>query len=276
MFEHIVTPLVGLNQAVLKLMDDIEGPYNGWMEHTIVCLVDEVQVGKLSKARSTSAKLKSWITEPQLSINAKYLNAKNVDSHLNWIFASNMPDPVLVEEGDRRFNVGNYQGEKIKLTSEDIAAIHEELGAFLHYLQELEIDRQAVRTPIKTQARDDLIDLNRPAVDIAIRAILKGDLAFLEGQLPHDESMLPVSQQFMLDNYKVVLSQWRKDAETGQKIVTREQLQVALQYMVGDLPESPNKFTSFLRHHRVKTDRVWYDGKARYGVKVKWVLPKAE
>lgn len=270
LFEHVITPLVGYKQATLKLMDELEGSYNGWMEHTIACMVDEVQIGSLAKARTVSAKLKSWITEPQISVNEKYRNTKNVNSYMNWIFASNMPDPVLIEEGDRRFNVGNYQPTKIGLTAGDIDSIAEELPAFLAFLQAFPIDYTRVRTVLKTVARDELIEMNRTAVDVAIDAIKRGDLGWLESQLPTDDSILPITQQFKADGYRAVLERWKKDAVEGVKNVTRDQLQAVLQYVVGDLPESPNKFTSYLKHRRVVMGKVWYDDKAQVGLKVEW------
>jgi hypothetical protein len=45
-----------------------------------------------------------------------------------------------------------------------------------------------------------------------------------------------------------------------------------LQYVVGDLPESPNKFTSYLKHRRVVMSKVWYDDKAQVGMRVEWKL----
>lgn len=274
LFEHVISPLVGYKQATLKLMDSLEDQYNGWMEHTLVCMVDEVQIGKLSKARAASGKLKSWITEPQISVNEKYRQAKQANSFMNWIFASNCADPVYVEEGDRRFNVANYQPEKIEIDESDVDAIAEELPCFLAHLQAWPVDAKAVRTPIRTKARDDLIELSKPAVDVAIRAIQAGNLEWLTAQLPHDEALVSAKQRFALDNYLHVLGRWEEDAKNGVKVVTRDQIQVVLQYVVGDIPDSPNKFTSFLKHHRVTTERVWYDNKSQYGIKVKWQAAK--
>jgi hypothetical protein len=177
----------------------------------------------------------------------------------------------LVEEGDRRHNVANYQPNKISIAAADIVAIEAELPSFLYALQQHPIDDLAVRTAAKTQAREDLIDLCRPAIDVALRAIKDGNLGWLRGQLPSDESLLPLSQRVKMDTYKSVLDQWEKDAVNGVKCLTRDQMIAALQYVVGDVPESPNKFTSLLKHHRTITEKIWYDNKAQMGIKVKWV-----
>ena len=38
------------------------------------------------------------------------------------------------------------------------------------------------------------------------------------------------------------------------------------EYTCGKIPESPNKFTSLLKHHRIHTKKVWCDDKAVHGV----------
>jgi hypothetical protein len=43
------------------------------------------------------------------------------------------------------------------------------------------------------------------------------------------------------------------------------------QYRVGkEVPESPNKFTSFLKHHRIYTKRIRVGNRTMYGINVEW------
>jgi hypothetical protein len=42
-----------------------------------------------------------------------YSEPYNAPNYANFIFASNMPDPVVVPPTDRRFHVGTFQPEKL-------------------------------------------------------------------------------------------------------------------------------------------------------------------
>ncbi len=48
----------------------------------------------------------------------------------------------------------------------------------------------------------------------------------------------------------------RADALTGKAGIARDELRTIYEYTVGKIPESPNKFTSLLKHHRIHTKKV--------------------
>lgn len=60
------------------------------------------------------------------------------------------------------------------------------------------------------------------------------------------------------------------DRNTGECNVHREDLRTLFDFCVGKMPESPHKFTSLLKHHRIHISKVWYDGRTVNGIKVKW------
>jgi hypothetical protein len=97
-------------------MEELTEPYNGWMESSFFVFVDEVQTSTLRNERGVMAKIKNFITEPTISVRNMYQNARPVQNYTNWIFASNMPDPVAVDINDRRMNVGRYQSEPLSIT----------------------------------------------------------------------------------------------------------------------------------------------------------------
>lgn len=37
------------------------------------------------------------------------------------------------------------------------------------------------------------------------------------------------------------------------------------------MPDSPNKFTSLLKHHRMHTLKVWVDNRPVYGLSLRWM-----
>lgn len=55
----------------------------------------------------------------------------------------------------------------------------------------------------------------------------------------------------------------------------RDELMVVFKHRVGNMPKTPNKFTSMLKHRNVKTERLHIDGKAQYGLRTEWKAPKS-
>ena len=53
-------------------------------------------------------------------------------------------------------------------------------------------------------------------------------------------------------------------------VLTRDDLQTILEWCIGDVPKSPHKFTSYLKHHRIHLDQVWSDGRNVRGINVTW------
>ena len=45
-----------------------------------------------------------------------------------------------------------------------------------------------------------------------------------------------------------------------------------LQYNVGNMPVTPNKFTSLLRHNGIETTQLRHNGQKTMGIHVKWVV----
>jgi phage/plasmid-associated DNA primase len=114
LFNRIISPLLGQAQVAAKRMEELSEPYNGYMERCFIVFVDEVQTSILRNEKGVMAKIKNFITEPTISIRNMHQNAYPAANFTNWIFASNMPDPVAVDMNDRRFNVGRYQTESTR------------------------------------------------------------------------------------------------------------------------------------------------------------------
>jgi len=56
----------------------------------------------------------------------------------------------------------------------------------------------------------------------------------------------------------------------GKCNISREELRTVYEYVVGNMPQSPNKFTSLLKHHRLHMEAVWVNNKTVRGVKTTW------
>lgn len=274
---NILRPLFG-NHTTSRRMEELADKYNHFMTDSLLVFVDEVQIKALGNEKGIMAKLKNFITEELVPIRSMYQNAAEQYNRTNWILMSNMSDPVPVDKNDRRFNVAKYQSQKLNITSKEIDQLLKELQAFHDYLMSYHVDELAVRTVMQTDDRTTLISISESSIDTATSALLEGDFKFFFDQLPTDNSHLRNALTAnRVEDYKEVLStiltramNKPPNAHRGCGI-SREELRTLLDYVCGGMPQSPNKFSSLLKHHRVHIGPIWIPPKTVNGIYVTWV-----
>lgn len=273
---RIIRPLLGTKHTAIRHMDELNEHFNHWMEHKFIVFIDEIEAKALNNERGVSAKIRNFISEPTISIRAMHQGSRDVDNYGNWIFGSNMPEPIVITARDRRYNVGGYQPQRLVMGDKEMDKIDSELQSFHDYLMTRKADKALAATVLDTQDRRALISISETSVDVAVSNILDGNLEFFVDQLPSDDSYkrnaLKASK---VEDYKEVLLRiiGRTDDKTGGCNVSRDELHVIFGYTVGNVPDTPNKFTSMLKHHRIHMSKVWMDSKAVQGIRVTWTDP---
>lgn len=273
---RIIRPLLGHTQTAVRHMDELNEQYNHWMSGCFVVFIDEIEAKALNNERGVAAKLRNWITEPTISIRAMYSGSRDVENYCNLILASNMPEPVIITSNDRRYNIGGFQAQRLVMGEKEMAKIDGELQAFHDYMMTRKADKQLAATVLDTIDRRTLISISETSIDVAVSNILRGDIEFFVDQLPSDEhykrNALKANK---VEDYREALLALidRTDSKTGACNVSRDELRVLFDYTVGNIPETPNKFTSMLKHHRVHMSKVWIASRAVQGIKVTWADP---
>lgn len=274
MCNNILRPIFGRAHTTTRRMEELNEHYNHFMKGSLLVVVDEVQTSALTNERSVMAKMKTFITDEWIPIRQMYANAVECKNYCNWILNSNKPDPVSIPKEDRRHNVAKYQPNKLAITQKDLEAIEKELQSFHDYLLYYPLDETAARTPVKSADRDTLISISESSIDTVATAMLEGDMGFFIDQLPAQGASYSSSFESSkkLSDYQHVLKLLlqRTDPTTGKCSVAREELRVMFDYVSGNMPTTPNKFTSLLKHHRIHITKVWMTTKAVSGVKVTW------
>jgi hypothetical protein len=202
-----------------------------------------------------------------------YQGAYESDNYSNWIFASNEADSMIVPANDRRTNVAGFQTKKLVITQAEIDKIEDELQQFHDFLVHYPVDVEAAHTPLETADRSALISISETSLDSTAKAVTEGDMGFFIDQLPtSDKYAGNAMMQGRIDDYKAVLKELilRTDQATGKVNISRDELQTLFRYCNDKVPDSPNKFTTMLKHHRVYTVKVRIGTKTIYGVQVKW------
>lgn len=268
----ILRPIFGTHIA-MRRMEELSEKYNQFMENSFIVFVDEVQTKALQNEQGVMAKLRNFITEETVPIRQMYSNAIEVRNYTNWIFSSNMPDPVSIKRGDRRFNVGKYQPDRLMMTDTEIDKIAKEVQAFYNYLAEYPADYEQAGRIIETADRNILISISENSVDTVGNALINGTFEFFIDQMPTDDSHKRSAQGVnRVAEYTAALKTImnRTDPMTGKCNVARDELRTLFEYCVGNIPDTPNKFTSLLKHHRIHLEPVWIGNKTVRGMKVQW------
>ena len=272
LINKILRPIFGAHVAV-KRMGELAEKYNSYIEGSFIVFVDEVQTRVLQNEDGVMANLRNFITEPIIPVRQMYATSKEARNYSNWIFSSNMPDPVKIKSGDRRFNIGKYQPEKIQITDKEVESASNEVQAFYNYLNAFKADHALAGKVLESHDRDILISISESSADTVANAVLGGDFKFFLDQLPTDDSHKRNAMAMnRVTDYTATLKAIaaHTDLATGKCNIAREELRALFEYCVGNIPSSPNKFTALLKHHRIHMEVVWNGSKSIRGLKVQW------
>lgn len=267
----ILRPIFGHHLA-LRRMEELNEQYNHFMEEALVVFVDEVQTKALRNESSAMAKLRTFIAEPTVTIRRMYSNSIEADNYTNWIFSSNMPDPVAIGRGDRRFNVGKYQQAKLVITDAELDKLENEIQTIYDFLYHYPIDIDRAGQVIESADRDTLISISENSADTVANALMAGDFQFFLDQLPTDDSFKrnALAMARVSEYVTVLRALMTRAVPSGVCNISREELRTLFDYTVGNMPTSPNKFTSLVKHHRLHLEPVWITSKTVRGLKVTW------
>lgn len=151
--ERYLRPIFDRHLLALAGDDQLLGRFNDFMAGKLLVFADEAVWAGDKKGLD---KLKSYITEPRVSVDRKFLPAIEIDNFVRFMFASNRDHAAPAESDDRRFvmlprndaKIGDYTYWEA-LTTERKAGGP---AALLHHLlTEVQIKRNLRDTP-KTAA----------------------------------------------------------------------------------------------------------------------------
>ena len=282
-FDKIMKPLIGSQYVKEVTISRLEDGFNGWLERTLLCFVDELQVSASQHRKIISGTLRNWITEPALDMRNMNQVAYNAQNYTNFIIGSNKKDMVEIDDTDRRYNIGEFQATKLIMTDDEVAQIKNELQAFFNYLMVYKADREQAGQVIHTQSRKDVILANRNSVDMLADALLNGDMGPFVEVLPDIQHISTVSgsnSALAMSYHTIVMRELNALVKSvpqanGMHLIesklSRDELFILFEYCIGGMPQSPSKFTRMLKHKKVETARMRSDaGSLIYGTKVNW------
>ena len=96
----ILAPLVGINNTGFPGEQDITSPFNDWIAHRRLAIVNEIYSGASWRAYHA---LKSVITDNDVTVNQKYMRQYTLDNWCHVFACSNSMRALKMEHDDRRW-----------------------------------------------------------------------------------------------------------------------------------------------------------------------------
>lgn len=96
----VLAPLVGTHNVGYPSENDITSPFNDWVAHKRLAIVNEIYSGSSWKAYHS---LKSTITDAEVMVNQKYMRQYVVDNWCHILACSNSTRALKMEMDDRRW-----------------------------------------------------------------------------------------------------------------------------------------------------------------------------
>lgn len=268
LFHKILKPMIGHKNAIQLRTANFEDNYNGFLEHSTLINVDEVDVPESRREKTIMSDLKNYMTEETVSIRKMYSNVYEVPNRTNWIYSSNKRNPVIVEMTDRRFNIADYQIHPLRISPEEIDQIATELKAFMHAMLVYPVNQRDAQTARITNAKIDMQQLSETSVDEIANALTLGKAATLYNYCEDESELIDLDQRMIFQKYNGLVREIICD---GRERFDRSDLRTIFEATVGRVPNTPAKFTKYLIHHGIKVGVNKIDGKAERGsLIVKW------
>lgn len=272
LINHVLRPIIGPEYVKILQLAQLEEGFNPWIEKCILLVLDESSIEDTKRVGTIMAKLKNWITEPVVSVRPMHAPVYQTTNHVNLMVTSNMHDPVLIHQNDRRFNVATRQDKKLQITPREFNTVVEELQAFTDYLMTRDANLDVARTVIETADREQMKQLTQRSSTLVAHKLLEGDADFFMENAPGANAMTtPKSfNGAMIDVPAVYMGLMRRIAADGVAKVTRPELFALFEHCVGGIPTTAHKFTAFLRHQDVRTKRIRVGEDFDYGLDVRF------
>lgn len=276
-FNKIAAPLLALRNAMSVTVGNIEDQYNGWIEGKLFILIDEIEVDDFREKGRITAKLRNYITEPTIALRRMRQAVIDAPNYASFLFSSNRPQPVYIPPTDRRYNVGNYQPEKLPRPDDKVIAA--ELEYFAQWLLAHPASIEEANKIVETDARNLIQKLGVSSITETCNAMKEGNFETLWLAMM-DDAMLdraPVQTAHIVNAklYNELLKEIARGVlEQGTKLtLSRDEMAIILQYNVGNIRPEPNRITSLLRHNGIETKQIRHKGNKTYGIHVDWVVP---
>jgi hypothetical protein len=101
---NILNEVYGASNITMVTQDFLDSRFNGMLADKLFVTANEV-MSSSNRSMEIANRLKTWITEPHITLEEKFVGTSLRPNNFNIMFDSNDERPVIIERGDRRYSV---------------------------------------------------------------------------------------------------------------------------------------------------------------------------
>jgi hypothetical protein len=271
----VALEILGKQHMHIVRMESLESEFTHVFENKLLVVIDEIHTAASHKQERVVAKLKNIIVEPTIDVRRMYRESYMTKNYMSAIMTSNKHVPIDVEASDRRFNLPPYVETKLDMTKYEVEVElpKEAYDAYCFWMS-YPADLERAGRVIDTDNRQYIIDANISSGDHIARFLLKGQLKEFFDLLPTNEegdAMLRNRLANPLFNVRAAyISLVRELIHNLPNKLSRDDLHTIFKHCVGGVPDTPHKFTSYLRHMNIHIKDVRIGKRTVKGIEVDW------
>lgn len=167
---NIIAEIIGSENTATLNPGDLLSEFNGHFATKLLVTANEFS--DEANPEGTTAVLKTYITDPRVITNTKYVKQQPVENCMSWLITTNSRVPIRLSKDDRRHSVfearhpgfssyGRLLGELFVPSGGWSPRAVAEIAAFGHELLRYPVDEQRVMKPFENPARRTLIEASR-------------------------------------------------------------------------------------------------------------------
>ena len=281
LFSRILKPIFA-QYAVEKTMGNLDEMFNGWIAESLLVAIDEF--GYSFRNRQLHQKLKSYITEDEMTLRAMRTEQQQVESYSNFICFTNEFDPMPLEETDRRMNICQRQERPIVTVHKSIMheiehLLPDEVPVFAQLLSNIKVNRGLARTTVNSEAKQKMLQQAQSVVDQLCNGLKYGKWESFEDILSRDLIVAQTEESMTFLAAKNVILVWLKriaNNSDGMVQAKLDEIKIVYSYMTGERNQTDARLIKIFGYRGVDIKKY---GKGRIGwigTLVHWDLSRTD
>lgn len=276
LYEKVLKPLFGgARFAPKKRINELESGFNGWLEESLLCLLDEFDMESAKNVDFVENLIKDYTGGSTQTIEKKFCNSVTLEIFINFIIFSNVPHCIKVAVNDQRYNLFPRQEISIldaypSLNLRDMDdEVDEELKYFASFLMSYDADKTiACDKVIYNQAKKDMQNNTLTWPQELARAInIDGDLDFfadvfeLTAEMGNTDCLQVMRVQEIVTN-------WAKEAPGFIRIPQNDLCEIY--NLLNGKKLGPKAFGKMMARNGVITSQMRINGESKKGIEVEF------
>ena len=205
-------------------------------------------------------KLKNQITESTITIRGMRSNQTEIPNYTNYIFNTNRSDAVNIEPGDRRYNIGPKQEQKLLDAYPELAEkldtkeLETELYKMAGALSTYKVNKRLVETPIDNTAKENMRTVSMSVFDEFCMCLKEGNLQFFT-------DILDINTASVLHSNEITAAQrlvkgWISKATDPYAVIPMEHLRTVFHVQTEQTPRlSQQEFKKRMSRNNIEAKR---------------------